>query len=91
MPAYIRTVLCPVGFPTGHSMTTDSTIPDSPATPVPPTHDYVVDDVHVWLDPAGGITIKAVTAYGDPVELSATQARLLASQLLELADLDESP
>jgi hypothetical protein len=34
----------------------------------------VDDDVQVWLDPGGGITLKAVTADGDPVELSAAQA-----------------
>jgi hypothetical protein len=30
------------------------------------------DDVAVWLDPGGGITIKAVTRENDPVELSST-------------------
>jgi hypothetical protein len=32
-----------------------------------------------------GITIKAVTVYGDPVELSATEARQLADALIGLA------
>jgi hypothetical protein len=50
----------------------------------------VDDDVAVWLDPGGGITIKAVTAEGDPVELSATQARQLAAALVELADRDDA-
>jgi hypothetical protein len=49
-----------------------------------------VDDVRVWLDPGGGITIKAVTREGDPVELSSTQARQLAAALVELADRDDA-
>jgi hypothetical protein len=32
------------------------------------------DDVAVWLDADGGITIKAVTRENDPVELSSAQA-----------------
>ena len=47
------------------------------------------DDVRVWLDPGGGITLKAVTKHGDPVELSASQARELAAALIRLADEDE--
>lgn len=50
---------------------------------------HEVDDVRVWVDPGGGITISAVTGSGDPVELSSTQARRLADLLLELADLDD--
>ncbi|MDX6514524.1 MAG: hypothetical protein QOH73_190 [Gaiellaceae bacterium] len=48
----------------------------------------VDDDVHLWLDPSGGITLKAVTAQGDPVELSETQARNLAAALLDAAERD---
>jgi hypothetical protein len=47
------------------------------------------DDVNLWLDPEGGITLKAVTKDGDPVELSASQARRLADALGELAAEDE--
>jgi hypothetical protein len=50
---------------------------------------YEIDDVRVWLDPGGGVTIQAVTASGDPVELSSAQARRLASCLVELADADD--
>jgi hypothetical protein len=50
----------------------------------------VDEDVAVWLDPGGGVTIKAVTPDGDPVELSATQARKLAKALVDLADQDEA-
>ena len=51
---------------------------------------YEVDDVRLWLDDTGGIAIKAVTASGDPVELSATQARLLADVLNQLADAENA-
>jgi hypothetical protein len=49
---------------------------------------HEIDDVRVWLDPSGGITIKAVTAEGDPVELSASQAQALADALIRLAAQD---
>jgi hypothetical protein len=49
----------------------------------------VDDDVRVWLDTGGGITIKAVTPEGDPVELSSAQARQLAQELIELAAQDD--
>ena len=51
---------------------------------------HEVDDVRVWLDDAGGIAIKAITSSGDPVELSSTQARLLANVLNQLADEDDA-
>jgi hypothetical protein len=47
-------------------------------------------DVRVGLDPRGGITIKAVTAEGDPVKLSPAQARRIAGVLSDLADADEA-
>jgi hypothetical protein len=46
-------------------------------------------DIRVWLDPGGGIALKAVTAEGDPVELSPAQARKMAAVLVELADIDD--
>jgi hypothetical protein len=56
-----------------------------------PERQYDIDeDVNVWLDPEGGITLKAVTKEGDPVELSAAQARRLAKALEELAEADDS-
>jgi hypothetical protein len=54
-----------------------------------PDEVFRVDDVRVWLDAGGGITIKAVTETRDPVELSAAQARELAALLLRLAASDE--
>lgn len=47
------------------------------------------DDVRLWIDPGGGITLKAVTPEGDPVELSSAQARALAAALQRLADEDD--
>ena len=49
-----------------------------------------IDDVRVWLDESGGIAITAVSSSGDPVELSSTQARLLANILNQLADQDDA-
>lgn len=49
-----------------------------------------IDDVRVWLDPGGGVTIHASTSHGDPVELTARQARTLADCLRQLADADEN-
>lgn len=52
---------------------------------------YEIDpDCRVWLDPGGGITIKAVTAHGDPVELSTSEAQRLSDALLELVALEET-
>jgi hypothetical protein len=50
-------------------------------------------DVQVQIPPDGGsVHLKAVSPYGDPVELSATEAREVAHALLQLADAlgDES-
>ena len=49
---------------------------------------YEIDDVRLWMDEGGGIAIRATTPEGDPVELSAVQARRLANALIELADRD---
>ncbi len=49
-----------------------------------------INDVVVWLDPGGGITIKTVEPHGDPVELSSAEARRLAERLLELAEEDDA-
>lgn len=51
---------------------------------------HEIDDVSVWIAEHGGITIKALTPSGDPVELSSTQARQLAALLNELADLEDA-
>jgi hypothetical protein len=43
------------------------------------------EEAGVWRRD-GALHVKVVTAYGDPVELTATEARLLAQGLLRLAD-----
>jgi RHS repeat-associated protein len=48
-----------------------------------------IPEVRAWIDPGGGITLYAATAEGDPVELSASEARRLAARLLELANAYE--
>jgi len=45
-----------------------------------------VDDVYLWLEQGSSIHIKAVTQFGDPVELSSHHARQLATTLTDLAD-----
>jgi hypothetical protein len=44
-------------------------------------------DVQAWIDPVGGITIRAVAPSGDAVEISSDQARDLAHALLKFADI----
>ena len=44
-----------------------------------------VTDVHGWVEQESTIMFKAATAYGDPVELSAHQARTIAQALVLLA------
>jgi hypothetical protein len=43
------------------------------------------EEAGVWLRD-GSIHVKVVSAYGDPVELSSTEARLLAQALVRFAD-----
>jgi hypothetical protein len=54
------------------------------------SREWCVDDVRVWVDPGGGLTMKAATIEGDPVELTADHARELAAALLEAAAIDDS-
>jgi hypothetical protein len=44
------------------------------------------DDVYCWLEQDSSIMLKAVTQYGDPVELTADEARDIAAALLALAE-----
>lgn len=45
------------------------------------------DDVTLVPDPANGvIRLKAAATFGDPVELSADEARALGQSLIRLAD-----
>lgn len=57
---------------------------------IDPIRQWRIDDVRLWIDPGGGVTIKAITAEGDPVELSSAQARDLAAALLEAATIDDA-
>jgi hypothetical protein len=43
------------------------------------------DDVYAWVEHESSIHLKAVTAFGDPVELTVDEARAIAEALLELA------
>ncbi len=44
------------------------------------------DDVSCWLEQASSVMLKAVTRFGDPVELTADEARAVAAALIEIAD-----
>jgi hypothetical protein len=43
------------------------------------------NDVQCWLDQESSIMLKAVTRFGDPVELTAREARAIADSLINLA------
>jgi len=51
---------------------------------VGPEYSLSVSDgeVSAWID--GGIHLKAITKFGDPVELSAEEARMVVDGLLRL-------
>lgn len=44
------------------------------------------EDVSCWLEQESSVMLKAVTKHGDPVELTADEARAVASALLALAE-----
>jgi hypothetical protein len=44
------------------------------------------DDIRLWADDDRAIHLKVGSPYGDPVELSAEEAKELAGHLLRLAD-----
>ena len=48
------------------------------------------DDVYLWLEHDSSIMLKAITRFGDPVELTAEDARVIAASLLEMAGRLES-
>jgi hypothetical protein len=48
----------------------------------PPTIHKVADgEIEIWLDPAGGICLKAQNKFNDPIELSEHEATSLAELL----------
>ena len=69
----------------------DERVTENPGGPGTPSNPYrgTGGAVRAWLDPEGGMSLKAMTPEGDPVELSASEARSLARILLDLADQDE--
>ncbi len=42
-------------------------------------------DVYFWIEQEGAICLKAVTSHGDPVELTAIEAKEIATALLAAA------
>lgn len=55
------------------------------------THEEVTSladgEVVFWIEQGSSIHIKAISPYGDPVELTAAEARRLAEHLLRMAAL----
>ncbi len=47
--------------------------------------EIVEGEIWAWRD-GSSVQLKAIAAYGDPADLSADEARLVARRLLELAD-----
>jgi hypothetical protein len=47
---------------------------------------YRVDEAYAWLEQESSIMFKAVTDSGDPLELTAHDARELSQVLLKLAE-----
>jgi hypothetical protein len=58
--------------------------------PQKPTLLQPAEDVYGWVEQESSVMFKAVTQHGDPVELSAAEARQIAEALLELAAQLES-
>ena len=50
---------------------------------------FAEGEIALWCDEDRAIHLKAISAYGDPVELTATEARELADALLKLAAIIE--
>ncbi len=53
-------------------------------------HFEIDSDVRVWIEQETSIHIKAATSFGDPVELTADDARQLAAALQRFAELIET-
>ena len=59
-------------------------------TPTNPDVLRPADDVYGWVEQGTSVMFKAVTQYGDQIELTAAETRAVAQALLELADRLES-
>src|SRR6478752_8741641 len=46
-----------------------------------------LDDLSIWLEDASSIMLKAATKYGDPVELTAEDARRIVGRARALVEL----
>ena len=44
-------------------------------------------ELELWIEQNQSLCIKAITEYGDPVELSCDEARILLSKLKEFVDI----
>jgi len=51
-----------------------------------PIHRFSDGEVYFWIEAGTSIHLKSITPQGDPVELSADEAREIATQLLECAE-----
>ncbi len=43
------------------------------------------DEAYMWIENGSSIHLKAVSPYGDPIELTADEAREIGEALLKLA------
>ena len=48
-------------------------------------------EVYFWIEQESSIMLKAITGFGDPVELTAHDVRELAEALLQAADALDPP
>lgn len=54
-----------------------------------PVHKLLDGDVYLWIEQDSSIHLKAVTKFGDPVEMQCEDARTLGKLLIRLADEGE--
>lgn len=59
-------------------------------TPLNSDVEQPAEDVYGWVKNDSSVMFKAVTKHGDPVELTASEARDVAASLLKLATKLES-
>ena len=50
------------------------------------SHSFSEGDVRFWIELGASIHLKAADFHGDPVELTAEEAKRIAMKLLEAAD-----
>jgi hypothetical protein len=56
----------------------------------PDSHVHTIGGVVLWIEQETSIQIKALSEYGDPLELTGQEARELAALLMQLAEeIDE--